>query len=151
MPFWNEWAFRFNRALVFVFCSFKVERRLSFFQVELPRLKGEDLLQLCALCFSSHRRSIAGDVPLSARSYVACISNHRKDKKNTKVIKKRVLKKQARKARAEHLVTEIIPGVFHMDTEEVTDYFEERDVPQILLQGPNRLIDSHLIVKSGPS
>ena len=50
------------------------------------------------------------------------------------MIKKRVLKKQARKARAEHLVTEIIPGVFHMDTEEVTDYFEERDVPQILLQ-----------------
>ena len=28
--------------------------------------------------FSSHRRSSAGDVPLSARSIVVCVSNHRK-------------------------------------------------------------------------
>ena len=36
------------------------------------------MLQWCALIFSSHGRSSAGDVPLSARSHVACVSNHRK-------------------------------------------------------------------------
>ena len=41
MPLWNERVFRFERALVFVYCSLKEERRLSLFQVELPRLQGD--------------------------------------------------------------------------------------------------------------
>ena len=41
------------------------------------RRRGLSLFLLCAVIFSSHRRSSAGDVPLSARS-VACVSNPRK-------------------------------------------------------------------------
>ena len=43
------------------------------------RLEGVGLLlEWCAVMFSSHRRSSTGDVPLSGRSHVACVSKKKK-------------------------------------------------------------------------
>ena len=48
------------------------------------RRKGCSLYQLCAVIFSSHRRSSTGNAPLSARSHDACVSKPRKNRKKNK-------------------------------------------------------------------
>ena len=91
--FWNSllfflslsWPFFLSPSIFVVFVyGQKVGRRVEHHFSKRDRCGqkvGFSLMsRLCAVIFSSHRRSSAGDVPLSARSHVACVSNHRKNK-----------------------------------------------------------------------
>ena len=67
--------------LLFFVYSQKVGRRFEHEHHQSKRDRCGLLSWLCAVIFSSHRRSSIGHVPLLVRSHVACVSNPRNSQK----------------------------------------------------------------------